>query len=279
MYSVGYHFDFEKMRFVTTGGIYIKSYPAPEKVTIDSKINESPGMFSNWVFIEGLLPENHSILVEKTGYYSYFKNLPVYEKQVTRLENIILIKRDLQFSTLITKEESPFLIKQEQEPDIENAVTFLKYGNNLIWLSSDGFLYQSETNPQKLTTTALTINKKNIYKITASEKNILLNNNGKILIYNKEKKDFENFAPTTGYEKILDCQWINDYYIVFTTQGKIMILETYLEDGTNLVTLPQAITLEEKTIEIKSPQIFFDQSSGKLYIKTGNTILVSEKII
>ena len=46
---MGYRFDFEKMEITSTGGIYVRSFPA-QQIIIDSKIIEKPGIFSNATF-------------------------------------------------------------------------------------------------------------------------------------------------------------------------------------------------------------------------------------
>jgi hypothetical protein len=100
-YSEGYRFDFKEMKVVATGGIYVRSFPSAGQITIDSKISEKPGMFSGGsIFVQSLLPESHTVSIKKTGYYDYFKTLPVQENQVTKLENVLLIKNSLAFSSI-----------------------------------------------------------------------------------------------------------------------------------------------------------------------------------
>lgn len=99
-YSMGYRFDFANMKITATGGIYVRTFPAAEKVIIDRKITEEPGLFSNSVFVQSLLPGLHAVLVQKNSYYDYSKTIPVQEKQVTKLENILLIKKSIAFNNL-----------------------------------------------------------------------------------------------------------------------------------------------------------------------------------
>jgi hypothetical protein len=303
---MGYRFDIEKFKIVATGGIYVKTFPAPDKITIDSKIYVKPGLFSNWIFIPNLLPNDHNILIEKNGYHVYTKNLPVQEKEVTKLDNILLIKENLLFSNLSNTTKSPFEVIKT--PAIKNLVTFQNLDNNIIWLSSDGFLYRSDLNgknSEKLTKTPIKIKKVN-YKIIASPSNIFLNNNGSLMYLNSEKNDLEIFtnfilgAQISPNEKeilyftdkkifiseinkpsktkiiyqtnnkIGECFWINNYYIVFTDNGKLVISETDLRSNINTVTLPQSVD---------NSLIFFNQQDGKLYIKTKESILFSEKIL
>ena len=76
-YSMGYRFDFANMKITATGGIYVRTFPAAEKVIIDRKITEEPGLFSNSVFVQSLLPGLHAVLVQKNSYYDYSKTIPV----------------------------------------------------------------------------------------------------------------------------------------------------------------------------------------------------------
>ena len=103
LYSEGYRLDLKKMAIVATGGIYVRTFPAADKVTIDYGIVEKPGLFANSIFVQSLLPESHTVSIQKSGYYDYFKTLPVKEKEVTKLENVLLFKKSLAFSTLESK--------------------------------------------------------------------------------------------------------------------------------------------------------------------------------
>ena len=99
-YSMGYRFDFEKREVVETGGIYVRTFPTAEQVIINSKIIAKPGIFSNAIFVQSLLPKNHTVFVKKDGYYDYFKTLLVQEKTVTKLENVTLFKKSLAFNLI-----------------------------------------------------------------------------------------------------------------------------------------------------------------------------------
>jgi hypothetical protein len=102
-YSMGYRLDFEKKKIVATGGIYVRTYPAADQIIIDSKISQKPGIFANSIFVQSLLPKDHTVSINKNGYYDYFKTLPVLENQVTKLENVTLIKESLAYSDLADK--------------------------------------------------------------------------------------------------------------------------------------------------------------------------------
>jgi len=348
-YSMGDRFDFKKMKVVETGGIYVRTFPAAEKIVIDSKITEKPGLFSNSIFVQSLLPNNHTVLVEKNGYYNYSKTIPVEEKQVTKLENILLIKKDLPFE-IITDEGSAgypspfsnqekFVIKnnnlyyssspvnsaltaiQKTTPVVKKVVSFTLQNDIIIWLGTDGFLYKSEltdvrTITTKINLTAIKISKTGSYKIISDNNDIFLIADGDLLYFNAKTSELENFynsvknanispdgknivyydanniyispisatpfIKNTLYKSsdiITNCLWVNSSYIVLTAGSKIIISETDYRGNINYVTLPQIIeTAKGEKIDITNPQIYFNQQSGKLYILSNNTLLLSEKI-
>jgi hypothetical protein len=100
---MGDRFDFKRMRITETGGIYVRTFPAAGQITIDSNISQKPGLFANSIFVQSLLPKDHTVFIQKDGYYDYFKTLPVVEKEVTKLENVLLIKKSIEFKSLVDK--------------------------------------------------------------------------------------------------------------------------------------------------------------------------------
>ena len=312
-YSMGYRFDFEKMIITATGGIYVRSFPAPEQVVIDSKITQKPGLFSNWVFVQSLIPNEHAVLVQKTDHYDYFKTILVEEKEVTKLENIILFKKDILFEPA-DPTQSPFNVKKITSP-IKKSVAFAEQNGNIIWLGTDGFLYKSSASdilaePTKLTLTQIEMSDEGVYQVTADNKNIFVNNDGNLLFLNPKTNELEYiYSPIKDIkispngesivfhgdkniytalvsnvlnikngllykspEKINNFLWLNDYYIVFTAGYKIIVSETDYRGNVNAVTLSPKINLEK-------PEIYFDQQENKLYISTGDILLLSEKLI
>ena len=292
-YAEGYRFDFKKMILTETGGIYVRSFPSADQITVDSKITEKPGLFSNSIFVQSLIPEEHTVLVKKENYYDYYKNIPVVKKEVTKLENILLIKKNILFSIVpdpITPSVTPqspfidqnkFIIKnnslyysnvlenaklttvQKSTPVLKKLVAFSLQNNNIIWLGTDGFVYRSEqTNlslaPTKITSTAIKISKTGNYKIISDDKDIFLNDNGKLVFFNEKTNNLDNFyspikdakispdglsivyyndnnvyislIPTNSApaiiknnlyeskEKLSNLIWLNNSYIIFTTE-------------------------------------------------------------
>jgi hypothetical protein len=355
LYSLGYRIDFEQKKIVATGGIYIKAWPQPAEFYVDSKLGGKTNMFSDSVFVQNLLPKKHNILIKKEGYFSYQKTLDIKEKEVVKIEHVILFKENIPFDLLENAENSPFKEKELDElffikngnlykNDIsnkpllilKNLLAFKKTENNIIWLGVDGFLYSSDVAgqaDQKLSSLPLKINKKNSYKIEMVFENIFLFENDKLLIFSQKTKELQSFYDPVknivispdgqkilfyndyeiffsfiwqlqGYEnpekiflnrfseKINECLWLNNDYVIFTIGGKIKISETDNKNNLNIVSLPEKIIISNGTIinlaenylagegDIKGdPKIYFNQQDKKLYIHTGDKIVVSEKIL
>ncbi|OGZ63948.1 MAG: hypothetical protein A2812_02065 [Candidatus Staskawiczbacteria bacterium RIFCSPHIGHO2_01_FULL_36_16] len=431
LYSMGYRVDFINMEVLATGGIYVRSYPQANQIIIDSKIEGKPGMFLNAFFVQDLLPKNHTVLVKKTGYFDYQKNILVAENQVTKIENILLIKQNIIFNQVAEKtnyfsvsrdnknvliarpdtksisfeyfslsnpnqkkasslpvqnaeildikwsddysskalikiqkssavsyyifdasktiqQSSPldYLDKNSQQISfnpkdltqlfyvenktlyslknneattvIKNIITYKISGSGILWLSSDGFLFQSDISGkliQKITTEKAVLNPNNNYKLIAESGKTFLKENSSLYILNTDTKAFEDFlSPITNYEilsapdnknlllandseiylysfedelyekiflgsQIKDCRWLNNDYIIFTADGKIKISEIDYRGNINIISLPDSLALSAGNIIKNNPsQMIFNQSDGKIYILTENQLISSEKI-
>ena len=250
MYSLGYRVDVANKKIVTTGGIYVKALPQGANVIIDSKINKKTGILSNAVFVQNLLPKQHTVVIKKEGFHDYQKTLEVKEREVTKLEHIILFKNNIVFQILEDKTQSPFnkktledayIIKnntlyysdieennqlsptQKNTPIIKNIIAFKVLDKNIVWLSLDGFLYNfnmERKNTEKLSVRDIFIHQKNIYTLLIFNQTIFLKENDTLFIFDEKIKSFENFYGSVknmqispDRQKILYC---NDHEILFS---------------------------------------------------------------
>lgn len=423
-YSMGYRFDFENRKIVATGGIYVRTFPTAEQITVDSNIFEKPGFFANSIFVQSLLPKSHTVFIKKTGYYDYSKILEVQENQVTKLENVLLIKNNISFSSIAdnvdyfsvapnnqsiitgasgtksttfnyfslnnpTGESKTFSVPQignanikwsdnsstalislqnsantfyylydsaptkplairlsyldknseliafsPQDPKtvfyiknntlysasgnnslpvINNIVSFKLTGSGIVWLSTKGALLNSDFSGKLISQNSaenFAVNTKKQYEILLIQGKTFLKENDLLFEFNQAKKAFEEFlTPAISNYKILtspdnknliyqnsekiflyssdianpnskkifteifsgtqitDLQWLNNDYIIFGDNGKVIISEIDYRGSINTITLPQTAL-----------SMFFNQQTGKLYVLSENSILVSEKI-
>lgn len=126
MYSQGYRFDVKKMKFLETGGIYVKTMPGDATISIDDDYQNKTSGFSRDLLIQNLLPENHNIKIEKEGYYSWTKTLEVKEKKVAEAKYIVLFPNDIPFAS-ISKDVKNFY----PYPD-NNKILLLTISNELL---------------------------------------------------------------------------------------------------------------------------------------------------
>jgi len=284
-YSLGYRIDLEQKKLVATGGIYLRVWPSPAEVLIDSKSVAQTSGISNSVFTQNLLPKNHIVLVKKDGYFDYQKTLEVKEKEVTKLEHITLFKKNIAFQALVEKTQSPFEKKQQfaiktgnlydnslTKPVLvaKNVIAFDTFQNNLYWVSKDGAFYKSDftgKTPEKIFESFYS--PVTSIKISPDHSRVLYCNDYEILYSYLNDKTFNKVFLNRFSEKISDCFWLNNDYVVFTLNGKIKISEIDTNNEINII---------EVQVDAKNPKIYFSQQDKKLYIQTGTSTLVSEQL-
>ena len=200
-YAQGYRFDFEKMKFFQTGGIYVKVTPPQAKVFLNERFRDKTQLFSNALLIQNLLPEEYKIRIEKEGYFSWEKILEVQEKKVIDAKNIILFPQNLNFS-LLKKEVKNFYILE---------------GSNKI-------IIQTEDKQQKDLL---------LLDIDTKEESSLLKEANSLL----ENSDFVELIPSPSLERgLIKLENKNSrkiqYYLIFlkNKEGEAPFLLEFLDD-------------------------------------------------
>lgn len=279
-YSLGYRIDVEQKKIVATGGIYLRAWPSPADVYIDSKLIDKTSLVTNSVFTQNLLPKNHLVTVKKDGYFDYQKTLTVKGKEVTKLEHILLVKKDIVFEALTDKTQSPFAkqerfyIKSNNLYDnssgkavllIKNAIAFDTYQNNIYWVGKDNLLYKSDFSGKEKTKVFDSFYSpiKNI-KISPDHAKILFYNDYEILFAYLNSPKSEKIFLNRFSEKIGDCFWLNNDYVIFTLAGKIKISEI---DNRN------EINIADITPQQNFTKIYFNIQEKKLYFATVNNVI------
>jgi hypothetical protein len=327
---------------VSTGGFYLEIWPQGAEVLVDNEVKDKTNLFSNQILIQGLSPKKYSVLVEKDDYFPWQKTLEVGDNEITRVENITLIKKKIIFDD-INKDindfpsnspspEEIFFIKdnnlypadlpagqagQKDLAIIENLLSYRIYNNEIYWLSDSGFLNRSTISGKEISIlNKIAFPVKNAaYKIFIFPNSIFLKEGNDLYLLNPAKKTFEKFySPINNIklspdgskmvffndyeifysdstdlsekiflhrfsEKISDCFWLNNNYLIFNTGNKIKISEIDTRDKINMVDLPDNILLADNTyFELKSPKISWDETNKKLYILDQNNLFLSEQI-
>ncbi|MFA6252529.1 MAG: PEGA domain-containing protein [Candidatus Paceibacterota bacterium] len=109
----GYDFDWKKNEVLKTGGIYVKTAQSGADVFIDDKyINKTDG-FSREILAQKMLPGSHTVKVQKEGYFTWEKTLPVEEQMVAKAQNIILFPTNISFTSKIADISSIYNITNQ----------------------------------------------------------------------------------------------------------------------------------------------------------------------
>jgi len=93
-YSLGYKFDFKKVKIVQTGGIHLKVVPRGVSVFLNGNFRKKTGTFFDSVLIKNLMPKKYQVSVKKENYHTWEKTLTVKEGQVASANHITLFKQN-----------------------------------------------------------------------------------------------------------------------------------------------------------------------------------------
>jgi hypothetical protein len=122
-YSQGYRFDLENNKIVKTGGILIRSYPKNNlSLYLDDKLAPVKKMF-----FDNITPEEHTIIIEKEGYFTFEKAIEVEEKLITELHVVL------------------FPENKEKEILLENVSEIYSIPNNKFIIKQDNAFYSLDT--------------------------------------------------------------------------------------------------------------------------------------
>ena len=86
LYTAGYRYDFGTGRIVQTGILSVSSTPKGAQILMDGTATG----FSSPAVIKNVLPGDHRIRLEKTGYSSWEKVLPVTSRSTTFADDVVL---------------------------------------------------------------------------------------------------------------------------------------------------------------------------------------------
>jgi hypothetical protein len=87
LYATGYRFDFQKpTNLISTGGIYVAVERAGAEIFIDGELVRETRTFRKAFYAQNLDAGTHRVHVQKEGYHTWVKELPVTKRLVTEAE-------------------------------------------------------------------------------------------------------------------------------------------------------------------------------------------------
>lgn len=109
----GYDFDWKKNEVLKTGGIYVKTAQSGADVFVDDIYISKTDGFSREILAQKMLPGDHKVKVQKDGYFTWEKTLPVEEQMVAKAQNIILFPNNISFEEKISGISTVFYLSNE----------------------------------------------------------------------------------------------------------------------------------------------------------------------
>jgi len=94
LYATGYRFSLDANgTFISTGGLYVAAKRTGAEIYIDNQLVRETRTFRTAFYAQGLEPGTHRVHVQRDGYHTWVKELPVYAHVVTEAQafNIALV--------------------------------------------------------------------------------------------------------------------------------------------------------------------------------------------
>lgn len=155
-YALGYNFDFEEKTIISTGAIYIKSYPTKAEIYINDKLRGKTNKL-----VGKLIPKTYNIQIIKKDFYPWQKEIIIKEGIVTKVDNIFLVPFNPKIFLVATESEKhavffkePYsitkiteLIKKKSKYTVININNLnFDYGQNKLYFLSKNNLYSIKLN-------------------------------------------------------------------------------------------------------------------------------------
>jgi len=87
LYSTGYRFDFvHTSNFISTGGLFIAAEKTEVSIFIDDELVRELRIFRKAFYAQNIDPGTHRVSVQKEGYHTWVKELPVYPHLVSEVQ-------------------------------------------------------------------------------------------------------------------------------------------------------------------------------------------------
>lgn len=298
MYSQGYRFDVAKMKFLETGGIYVKTYPGDANVSVDNKYQNRTSGFSRDVLIQNLLPENHTVKIEKDAYHSWGKTLTVEQKKVSEAKYVILFPNDIPFTSLIKdvksfypypdnskfllltvsnelysydseKKESKKLLNNKQTPYNISDIVFSPSGNRALIKTSTGLHYLLNL---ELKTPTVSL----IKAFSSKTRNIFFNpDNESVFYYQSNNLVYTYNADTQTNPVLFKKEKVEAYTL---SNGYIYALENGQTTRTNIL-LNTSETLSKETFNVSANNSYqlVSMENELFLIENGKTVYLFNK--
>ncbi len=133
LFAQGWRFNFETLRIIRTGGIFIKTNVAGAKIYInDEYIGSTAGILNYTKLINNLTPKNYNLFIYKEGYYPWNKIVEIRNGLVMELPYITLLPLELS-KTKVAELPIQTIADFRVEDETIKIITNKKTGNAIVY--------------------------------------------------------------------------------------------------------------------------------------------------
>lgn len=253
LFAQGWRFNFETLRIVKTGSIFVKTTVSSAKLYInDEYIGSTAGILNYTKLINNLTPKNYNLFIYKEGYYPWNKIVEIKNGLVTEFLYITLLPLELK-KIKITE------LPRQIVSDFKVSNKTIKIINNKKTDSANFYDFNGKLTPDNAFETATSTE---LISPDKNKKLYVLNN--KILIdyinnVKEEplKKAGEREVVAESESPILFLDWFKDSeHIILFASSELIIIERDNRGGKR--------NSVKYYLNINAP-IFWDSENSDLY--------------
>ena len=282
LFSQGYRFDQNKMIFVHSGAITLKSLPASVNIFLDGKLQSGKNLdiINSSMTVGGLRPGNYHVEASLDGYSRWAKNVEVHSGLSTEFWNVVLAPQKMAVSELESRNvnrffPSPFGKKTAYLENIDENISlwmtnFKENNTRPIFTGNDAFFSKDKHEnlewnfKEDLILAPVVRNGQRDYLVASSEGNI-------------EPSYLSDLAKMKG---MLKARWSpkekNVVYFIAQDSEKVSNLYSFsLDDSTLELLIP-----EISVYDLSRSSIFFLQKNNipfKSDLDGGNLIQINDR--
>ena len=239
LYASGYSFDFKNHSFVRTGILTLRSDPSSVNVYVNDKL-----VRKNDGDIQFLKPGDYNVKVEKNGYRTWQKRLPVKQGEVTWVspapEKLGLFLSDNQTTTVA-----------------DNVSNFLLADNNLLTLSTGTLSLSPTDNPNSRQNFSLPSQAQSLVLSPDSKTILLTGGTSTLLSFNISSKTLTDLSPLFTEE--INIQFSDDNNLYALDKNQLYRV------GTNPL---------QKTPVVSGVKSFYVAFNNIYYISANNDLML-----
>lgn len=244
LYALGYKYSFSENRFQRTGAIFLKSNESA-KVFADDELVDSTSFLTNTLGIDGLLPGQYVIRLQKDGYSSWQKTVTVQEGLVTDFTKILLLPQDeeklaqvmLEIEEIFSSVSGQVVFAPSPTPKPRRPSPSPNPSPAEPFYIKDGALWQSaEQEPLKLGDKVLG------FSVSENENRILWWTRNELWVrwledtdYQPHKKQGDQELISRFASPIRQAGWFRDKDHVVVDSNGYRIVETDTRGGINII--------------------------------------------